>query len=261
MSLAPLSEAFETNRFESISLIATDIDGTLTLSGKFTSSLFHAIEELAKTGIQVLLITGRSAGWVNGLKTYLPVIGAIAENGGIYFPKDSEIPEILTPIEDLTQHRQSLNHTFQVLKAQFPQLQESVDNRFRLTDWAFDVKGLASVQLQTLAELCQQQGWGFTYSTVQCHIKPIEQDKGTGLLQVLTRHFPQLKPEEIMTVGDSPNDESMFDTSKFPLSVGVANVLDYTSYLTHQPAYVTYAKESEGFCELAQLLLLKTFTG
>jgi hydroxymethylpyrimidine pyrophosphatase-like HAD family hydrolase len=56
-------------------------------------------------------------------------------------------------------------------------------------------------------------------------------------------------------VGDSPNDESLFDTSQFLLSVGVANVQDYRDRLNHYPAYVTTAAAGEGFVELVRLLL------
>jgi len=58
-----------------------------------------------------------------------------------------------------------------------------------------------------------------------------------------------------MTVGDSPNDENLFDDRCFPISVGVANVLEYAQQLQYQPVYVTTAAEGEGFCELIQYLI------
>lgn len=254
MSLLPLSTQTDLTK-ETIRLVATDMDGTLTRYGKFTPSLFQALEALAAANVAVLLVTGRSAGWVQGLRTYLPVTGAIAENGGVFFSTESEPPEFLTPIPDLILHRQQLAQTFTYLKTQFPQITESTDNCFRLTDWTFDVQGLSSQQLQQLQNLCAEKGWGFTYSTVQCHIKPMNQDKASSLLQVLNKYFPLLRTEQIITVGDSPNDESLFDSSRFPLSVGVANVLHYTSKLKYLPTYVTSAEEGEGFSELARLLL------
>jgi hydroxymethylpyrimidine pyrophosphatase-like HAD family hydrolase len=48
-----------------IRLVATDMDGNLTTYGKFTSSLLQALENFAASGVQVLIVTGRSAGWVN----------------------------------------------------------------------------------------------------------------------------------------------------------------------------------------------------
>ncbi|MDZ7968196.1 MAG: HAD family hydrolase [Nostoc sp. DedSLP03] len=254
LSLSPLSEVSFTS-FSNIRLIATDMDGTLTKRGKFTPTLLQALEDLAAADIKVLIVTGRSAGWVSGLSSLMPVAGAMAENGGLYFPPGNQKPIVLTPIPDLVQHRQHLAMTFENLQTKFPQIQESTDNRFRITDWTFDVAGLRENELQTLDHLCQQMGWGFTYSNVQCHIKPQEQDKAVGLLQVLREYLPPYSPEQIVTVGDSPNDESLFDRRYFPVSVGVANVLEYADKLQYQPAYMTAAAEGDGFCELSSYIL------
>jgi hypothetical protein len=59
----------------------------------------------------------------------------------------------------------------------------------------------------------------------------------------------------MLTVGDSPNDEAMFNPAKFPISVGVANIRHYQDKMMHLPKYVTQASEFAGFQELAQLLL------
>jgi hydroxymethylpyrimidine pyrophosphatase-like HAD family hydrolase len=249
--------------FKKIRLIATDMDGTLTTQGKFTPKLLQTFAQLNSAGIKVLIVTGRSAGWVSGLSYYLPVEGAIAENGGLFYPSNNDInskiisgnPLILTPIPDLMIHRQNLEVTFAQLKLKFPQIRESSDNIFRLTDWTFDVEGLSHLELETLAHLSKEMGWDFTYSTVQCHIKPQGQDKAVGLWEVLWKFFPGLSPDEVITVGDSPNDESLFDQRYFPLSVGVANIQEYTSSITHQPKYITYEPEGEGFYELAQYIL------
>lgn len=257
MPLTPLSEAVAKSSLKNIQLIATDMDGTLTKNGKFTSNLFLNLEKLAVAKIQVLVITGRSAGWVQAIKNYLPVVGAIAENGGLFYPIHSEAPKFLTSIPNINLHRQNLAEVFQYLKSLFPQIEESVDNQFRLTDWTFDIQDLSLSELTKMAEICHSKDYGFTYSTVQCHIKPLEQDKATGLLQVLSEYFPELTTEEIMTIGDSPNDETLFDESKFPLSVGVANLREYADKLNYQPVYITSKKEAEGFCELAELLLEK----
>jgi HAD superfamily hydrolase (TIGR01484 family) len=255
MPFNPLSQALTAHNFQSVRLIATDMDGTLTLSGKFTSILLQALEKLNQANIPVLIVTGRSAGWVSAVVNYLPVWGAIAENGGVFFAGDPESATLLPPIAELAQHRQQLADIFQRLQSKFPQIRETADNAFRMTDWTFDIAGLAQSDIQHMGKLCQDWGWGFTYSTVQCHIKLIYQEKAIGLLQVLRRYFPSLTPEQVLTVGDSPNDVSLFNASQFPLSVGVANVKDYATQLIHQPAYVTTHPEGEGFWELTQTLL------
>lgn len=250
----PLSQLSSTS-LQNLRLVATDMDGTLTTCGKFMSKLLQALEDLATANIKVLIVTGRSAGWVSGLSSLMPVVGAIAENGGLFYLSGSDVPIALTPIPDLASHRQHLAAAFAQLQTKFPQIQESADNRFRITDWTFNVAALTPGELQTLSQLCQDMGWGFTYSNVQCHIKPQGQDKAVGLLQVLREYFPEFSVEQVVTVGDSPNDESLFDPRYFPISVGVANVLEYANQLQHQPAYVTQAAEAEGFCELSTYLL------
>ncbi|MEA5512597.1 HAD family hydrolase [Nodularia sp. UHCC 0506] len=251
LTLKQLSE----DAFRNIRLIATDMDGTLTTKGKFSARLLQTLENLAAAEIKVLIVTGRSAGWMSGLSNLLPVVGAIAENGGLFYPPGHNQPITLTAIADLEAHRRSLIGAFQSLKTKFPQIQESADNRFRVTDWTFDVADLSPGQLETLCNLCQKMGWGFTYSNVQCHIKPQGQDKARGLLQVLQKYLPEFSSEQVLTVGDSPNDESLFNQDYFPVSVGVANVLQYANQLQYQPTYMTTTAEGEGFCELCRYIL------
>ncbi|NHC36509.1 HAD family hydrolase [Scytonema millei] len=250
MGFTPL-EQIDGNFLKNIKIIATDMDGTLTQKGKFTSDLLLMFEKLAVADIQVLIVTGRSAGWVSGLVNYLPIAGAIAENGGLFYSAGNEEAIALTSISNRVEHRQELAAVFQKLQQYFPQIRESSDNCFRITDWTFAVRGLGVEQLNQLSNICQELGWGFTYSNVQCHIKPLNQDKANGLMQILQDYF-QCLPEQVLTVGDSPNDESLFNPQCFPFSIGVANALEYADRLNYQPSYITKAIEGQGFCELAR---------
>ena len=235
-----------------IRAIATDIDGTLTQEGKFTTELLQAIDRLNRQNIKLLLVTGRSAGWVSAIAHYLPVAGAIAENGGVYVDRDGGF-DFITQIDSIDAHRAALAERFWELQADYPHLEESSDNQFRITDWTFDVAGVSDLELVEIADRCQQWGYSFTFSTVQCHIKPLHQDKGVAILQVLGQYFPDIQPQQIITVGDSPNDASMFDRQLFPHSVGVANLQHYGEILAHHPQYVTAAPAVAGFCELVNL--------
>ena len=96
------------------------------------------------------------------------------ENGGLFYDNQSLTSGLISKIGNIDLHRQKLAQTFQLLQAKFPNLQESTDNRFRLTDWTFDVAELTTTELAQIENICQQEGWSFTYSTVQCHIKPLE---------------------------------------------------------------------------------------
>ncbi len=239
-----------------IRLIASDVDGTLTHNGKFSSDFISTLLDLQSAGIKVLLVTGLSAGWGSALMNYLPVEGAIAENGGLFLQPNGN-QDLLSSVPNLSRHRILLENTFHHIKQKFPNLHTSTDNQFRITDWTFDVDKLSTDNLQAISLQCDQMGWSFTYSNVQCHIKPIHQDKATGLLSVLNNHFPELTLQQVLTIGDSPNDEAMFDAAKFPMSVGVANVRHYQDKMLYLPKYVTQASEFAGFSELAKLLLQK----
>lgn len=247
--MIPLTKA----DLSSVRLIATDMDGTLTKNGKFTSQLLIALESLATEDILVLIVTGRSAGWVNAIAHYLPVVGAIAENGGLFY-HHRDGSQLITKLDSIERHRLQLKEVFQLLQSKFPQIRESVDNSFRVTDWTFEIGDLTPQQLTEMAFLCDDAGYGFTYSTVQCHIKPQQQDKAVGLQQILKKYFPYLTPQQIVTVGDSPNDESLFNRDRFPLSVGVANITHYSDRIQHKPTYITSLPEAEGFCQLTQFL-------
>jgi HAD superfamily hydrolase (TIGR01484 family) len=235
-------------------LIATDMDGTLTRQEKFSADLIQALAQLQRVGWTVLVVTGRSAGWVQGLAHYLPMAGAMAENGGVYFPGTSR-PEYLTDILDLSRHRHTLGQGFQHLQQQWPNLQPADDNPFRLTDWTFSTEGLTPTDFTRMAAICHDLDLGFTYSTVQCHLFPLGQSKAAGLQRVLKRHFPQFSPQQVITIGDSPNDVSLFDAALFPHSVGVANVKHYWPHLAHHPRCITHRPEVDGFLELTQALL------
>jgi HAD superfamily hydrolase (TIGR01484 family) len=203
-------KSLDSYHWQNIRLIATDMDGTLTQGEKFDAKLLQVLTKLSAEGIDVLITTGRSAGWVQAIATYLPVVGAMAENGGLLYWQGSVIPQLMTEI-DPSEYRQQLSQVFALLQSKFPQLQESPDNCFRLTDWTFEVEGLSLSELEQIESICHSEGYGFTYSTIQCHIKPIHQDKAFGLNKVISQYFPDLKPSEIVTIGDSPNDESMFN--------------------------------------------------
>ena len=41
---------------------------------------------------QYLIVTGRSAGWVSAISSLMPIVGAIAENGGLFYPSGNSEP-------------------------------------------------------------------------------------------------------------------------------------------------------------------------
>ncbi len=255
MAPQALASTHRQSFWQGIRLVATDMDGTLTKEGEFTPALLEAFLSLRQHGIEVMIVTGRSAGWVSGLVNYLPVVGAIAENGGVYIDKQTGSATILSDIPRMSRHRDRLEVLFDHLRQRYPDLTPSTDNPYRITDWTFDIDGLTNKDIAWMQTVCDDKLMGFTYSTLQCHIKVKKQEKAAGLKRVLQQRSPAVPADTIVTVGDSPNDASLFDSDQFPYSVGVANVSDYLSVLTHTPTYITAAPEVEGFIELVQQLL------
>jgi hydroxymethylpyrimidine pyrophosphatase-like HAD family hydrolase len=81
-------------------------------------------------------------------------------------------------------------------------------------------------------------------------------DKLTMSLRLLEERFStgdEAAQEQVVFVGDSPNDAPMF--AHFVHSVGVANVRDFAGRLPAEPAWVTEARGGAGFAELAAALL------
>ena len=76
----------------------------------------------------------------------------------------------------------------------------------------------------------------------------------TALLfeEVFEKRLEDVK-EQIIYIGDSPNDVPMF--SYFPHSVGVANVLHFNGKIDHYPTWITRQEGGYGFAEMVDHLL------
>lgn len=245
---APLSAA----ALATVRVVAADIDDTLTEAGKFTGELLDALSRLAAAGVSTLLVTGRSAGWGQALAAYLPGIsGVIAENGLVWLPPGQ--PPVPLGAFDASWQAQLAENTAR-LGARF-RLQAAEDNDFRLYDRTFlRPPGFDRAQLAR----CRQQmdaGFEVLASSVHIHVKPAGYSKGAALLRLAAGVCGVRDPaREVLVVGDSPNDASLFRA--VPLAVGVANVLDYRAELgADLPPFITSRRESAGFLELVESLL------
>lgn len=244
--------ALDPQFFQETQLICTDMDGTLTVSGQFTPKLLFTLNRLQSNNITVIIATGRSAGWCAGLALYLPgIYGVIAENGGLFYEaQQEEAPHYFHAQET----RQELETAFKALQQNFPDLKPSADNAFRRTDWTFDKGHLSVTELAQIKQQVRDHGLDLIYSSVQVHIKAPEQSKGHALQQLLRQEFPELTLEQVVTVGDSPNDQSLFE-AHFPYSVAVANIDEYWEQLAIYPNLKTTQREGHGFIELAECIL------
>jgi HAD superfamily hydrolase (TIGR01484 family) len=68
--------------------IFTDIDDTLTTDGQLTASVYQTLETLSRSGLDVIPVTGRPAGWCDMIARFWPVRAVVGENGVFYFCYD-----------------------------------------------------------------------------------------------------------------------------------------------------------------------------
>ncbi|NBO38962.1 HAD family phosphatase [bacterium] len=248
--------------WRAIQAVAMDIDGTLTSQGTFPAEVVKALYELRSSGLKLVLVTGRPSGWVQALASYLPVDAAIAENGGVVFLGRESAPFVRNPIDATFTHtgaadfRPPLKTMFESLLNKYPFLEITEDNVYRLSDYTFKVKDLSSEMLLKMKTIVESCGLAFTWSTIHAHIMPQGQQKGATLQWLLQQWNMSSHPAHTtLTVGDSPNDVTLFDNQRFPCSAGVANILKYRALMPNFPQVISGGLEGDGFVEIAQTLL------
>ena len=205
----------------------------------------------------MLLVTGRSAGWGQALADYLPVIGVVAENGGVLVGEGDLDPTCsVLPSVDIGKHRESLEECYAELKENYPFLKTTADNAFRLTDWTFELGILTEAELVDIEDICNSRGFAFTYSSIHCHIMSASQDKAKGIIAATKRlPIPETTLDTIITIGDSPNDSDMFNPATFKYSAGVKEIEKYLHCMKYKPRFLSHYNESEGFLSLANCLI------
>ena len=262
-------------------VVASDIDGTLTIDSMLHSSVVNATEVLRALGIGLILVTGRAAGYAYTLFEALGAQAVIAENGGILYLKENPGQPLFLRSDHwvpAAEQSKSAPTPQQIGQALFEELQRrgvlpaharpTYDNLFRVTDFTFELEGIDSATLAQVKETLAQGlvlakdihdsinmpvTASFVYSSIHAHIMPLQQNKGTAL-KALARLL-NIQTTQILTIGDSLNDEALFDAGTFPVSVGVANLRKYFSMLHHMPRYLTANPEGHGFIEMVRTLV------
>lgn len=242
--------------------VLTDFDDTLTWHGKLPVATLSALYALKQAGIQVIPVTGGCAGWSDMMAAVLPVSGVITEGGGVYLHlQEKRIHyHFFADKKEMSQQQQSILDEVQRLLPSYPSLRLARDQHYRLTDVAIDyaqeiVPPAVSEKNAILSELVAS-GLNAKASSIHINICQHGVDKLAMAERVLTEFWGVSKDslaEQVLYVGDAPNDQSMF--SRFPLSVGVANIQPYLSSMQHLPNYVTRLPGGEGFAEVAERLL------
>ena len=135
----------------------------------------------------------------------------------------------------------------------------SRDSVGRVTDIAIDHAEFAHLDEARIAQVVavmREEGMTATVSSIHVNGWFGTHSKLTGADWIVRRLFGRelaAERERWLYVGDSTNDEAMF--ASFPLSVGVANLLDFAARLRQWPAFITAHDRGRGFVEVAEALL------
>jgi hydroxymethylpyrimidine pyrophosphatase-like HAD family hydrolase len=133
------------------------------------------------------------------------------------------------------------------------------DSAGRVTDIAVDHSEfvhLEPAQITQVVALMQAEGMNATVSSIHVNGWFGHHTKWTAAQWMVQRLFGRTLDAETarwVYVGDSTNDQAMF--GRFPLSVGVANLMRFAAELHTWPAYITEGERGAGFAEVAHAVL------
>lgn len=256
MGPRPLQQA----SLSKVRAVFTDVDGTLTSGGQLRSQTLRAIEWLGSHGVQVVLVSGRPSGWGEAWARQLPVAGVVVENGGLYFVRrKGELHKVYAEAPTARRrNRRKLERlvagALRAVKGARLSMDSSATEVDLAIDYAEDAR-LGKKGADALERYLHARGVTAVRSSVHVNCWLGAFDKRTMVEKFLrTEWGTEVRPGEgrFVYVGDSFNDAPMF--AAFPLSIGVANVLDVLPQLDHPPAFVTRAREGKGFVEVADAI-------
>ncbi len=194
--------------------VAVDIDGTLTDGEKrLNSGAIESLHRLEKAGIPVILATGNVRAITYGLWRFLKLSGPICcENGGVLWHPSFEEPILQADGNDAKKAAQWLDSLMHLNGG----WKGIVSNQWRESEWClYPSENLEEVRMH-LAE----SEWshltalrtGFAIHLMEPHLS-----KGSGLKILLDKMG--WRREDMLCVGDAPNDLSMFEFAHWSIAV------------------------------------------
>ncbi len=246
--------------------VFTDIDDTLTEHGRLLPEAFAAIWKLYESHIHVIPVTGRPAGWCELIARQWPVAGVIGENGGFYFRYHQKEMKRHFVFDEMTRlaNQKKLNVIRDEVLKQVPGSAVASDQFSRLMDLAIDfcedVDRLPDSQVKKIAQIFEKHGATAKVSSIHVNGWFGSYDKLSMCKEFVRREFGVELPadeakfqNQSCFVGDSPNDEPMFEY--FDNSIGVRNIEKFSSSLKAPPKFITSSSGGLGFAEVAQIIL------
>lgn len=245
-----------------IKFLLTDIDDTMTDEGQLTAEAYSALWSLSESGIGIIPVTGRPAGWCELIVRQWPVIGVVGENGGFWFSyKNKKMLRHYEQDEKTMQtNQQKLSSLQTEILKQVPGSALASDQFCRQIDLAIDfcedVPALPKTDVDRIVQIFEKHG-------AQCKVSSIHVNGWFGKHNKLSTSLHFLKTQlnlndaDILKhcafVGDSPNDEPMWEF--FKNSFAVANVQHFLDRIKVTPNWVSTKPGGQGFAEIARQLI------
>jgi HAD superfamily hydrolase (TIGR01484 family) len=238
-----------------IRALFSDVDGTMTTDDHIEASTYEALERLGESGVPVIMVTGRSAGFAHAAMKMTTVPVVVSENGGVTFVREGRRLHKLygVPQASLPEWRRRMNDIAVEVMSKVPGARLSSDSKYREVDLAIDWNeevSLAQEDAEACVKMIRRAGFTAVRSSVHVNFGPPHFDKLSACMAVV-RQVLKGDPNELspyVFVGDALNDAPMF--GGFPTSVGVANIKAWWDELPHKPAYLTEAPEGAGLREV-----------
>lgn len=247
-----------------VRLVLTDIDDTLTHDGRLPAAAYKALEDLTGAGFLVAPITGRPAGWCDMIARFWPVVGVVGENGALYFAYDRQVRTMRRTFAasdaERAANRAGLATIRRRVLAEVVGSAVSADQAYREADLAIDfcedVPPLTNDSVERIKAIFEEEGAVAKVSSIH-----VNGWFGTYDKLSMTRRFARevaaldidKDNEQVVFVGDSPNDAPMFGF--FQNGCGVAGVRNFIGRMEAEPAFVTEGGGGDGFVEVAKRLL------
>ncbi len=232
-----------------LKLVMADVDGTLNNGGdRVSPEVAEAIRLLRQSGITVGLVSGRTDPMLQAMALNVNIDGPlIAENGAV------ARLTCQSRHVDLGYSRQPALDALAKLKERYPgRIREREDNSDRIIDLVFWADGVTMDEIKACAGDVQVLD-----STYILHLMQKGIDKGKTLKRLLgMMDGRMIKPDEVLVIGDSMTDLSLFKL--FPESVLVPNPNIPEAdrkVLTGAARYISDHEAGEGFVEVADSIV------
>ncbi|MBI2077030.1 MAG: phosphoglycolate phosphatase [Euryarchaeota archaeon] len=221
-----------------IKAIAVDIDGTLTDYDRLMDFAgVRALRKVEASGVPVICATGNVAPVTKAFANFAGFTGPIVcENGGAVYSNDMLRHKILF-------NRKRADDAVAHLRTLGMKVHSIWSDPWRVSEVALSLKMDEAAIRRAL------DGWGFDIVSTRfaIHIMEPGLDKHKGLIESLEFLPRNVRPTEILSIGDSNNDETMLRGCKYSGCVGngserARNAAKFVADKTHGSGVVQILK-------------------